>query len=150
MVMVESHDMEDGVGTEVSLSIAAEVVLLLDRVETAMIELGYSPRTCWEVRLVLEEAIVNGLKHGNGGDSSKGVRVRYLVRPEAVFAEIEDEGAGFDPSAVADPTTPENLERSCGRGLLLMRHYATWLRYHGRGNGLSLCKYRPVASDLAI
>jgi serine/threonine-protein kinase RsbW len=132
--------MDGGVGIEVGLSIAAEVVPLLDQVEAAMIELSYSPRTCWELRLILEEAIVNGLKHGNSGDLSKQVRVRYLVRPEAVFVDVEDDGPGFDPSAVADPTAPENLERPCGRGLLLMRHYATWLRYHGRGNRLSLCK----------
>jgi serine/threonine-protein kinase RsbW len=147
---MESHGMDSGVAIEVSLSIAAEVVPLLDQVVAAMDELGYPSRTCWELRLILEEAIVNGLKHGNGGDLSKQVRVRYQVRPEAVFAEVEDDGPGFDPSAVPDPTAPENLDRSCGRGLLLMRHYATWLRYHGRGNRLSLCKCRPVAMDLAI
>ena len=150
VVRMESHGMDSDVGTEVILTSAAEVVPLLDRVETAMIELGYPSRTCWELRLVLEEAIVNGLKHGNRGDASKQVRVRYLVRSEGVFADVEDEGPGFDPSAVADPTDPENLERPCGRGLLLMRHYATWMRYHGRGNRLSLCKCRPVATDVAI
>lgn len=150
MTRMESHGMDGGGGTERSLSRAAEVVPLLDQVEAAMIESGYPPRTCWEVRLVLEEAIVNGLKHGNGGDPSKEVRVRYLVRAEAVFAEVEDEGPGFDPSEVADPTDPENVQRPCGRGLLLMRHYATWLHYHGRGNRLSLCKYRPDASGLPI
>jgi serine/threonine-protein kinase RsbW len=150
MARVESHGMDGGTGTERSLSRAAEVVPLLDEVAAAMIEYGYPQRTCWEVRLILEEAIVNGLKHGNGGDPSKQVRVRYLVQSEAVFAEVEDEGPGFDPSEVADPTDPENWQRPSGRGLLLMRHYATWLRYHGRGNRLSLCKYRPDVPGLPI
>jgi serine/threonine-protein kinase RsbW len=145
--MVESDWTDDSVGIEIGLSVSAEVVPLLDQVEAAMAEQGYPSRTCWELRLVLEEAIVNGLKHGNGGDPAKQVRVRYMVRPEAVFADVEDEGAGFNPSTVADPTDPHNWERPSGRGLLLMRHYATWLRYHGRGNRLSLCKCRPAAAD---
>jgi hypothetical protein len=60
-----------------------------------------------------------------------------------VLAEVEDEGPGFDPAAVPDPTDPEYLERPCGRGLLLMHHYLTWLCYLGSGNLVTLCKRRP-------
>ena len=134
---------DEGPWTRVCLSRSEEVVPLLDRVEAEMVEQGYPARACFEMRLVLEEAIVNGIKHGNGGDPTKRVRVRYRVAPEAVRADVEDEGPGFDRSEVPDPTAPENLERSCGRGLLLMRHYSTWLRYHGRGNRLSICKSHP-------
>jgi serine/threonine-protein kinase RsbW len=142
--------MDSGVGTEMSLSSTAEVAPLLDRVMATMVEHGYPRRTCFELRLVLEEAIVNGLKHGNGGDPSKQVRVHYLVRPDAVFADVKDEGPGFNPSTVADSTDPDNWERPCGRGLLLMRHFATWLCYNGRGNHLSLCKCHPSPPSLAI
>jgi serine/threonine-protein kinase RsbW len=130
---------------EVSLRRSEEVSPLLDDVIAGMAGHGYPPRTCWEWRLALEEAVVNGLRHGNGGDPAKRVRVRYLIGPEAVLAEVEDEGPGFDPAAVPDPTTPENLERACGRGLLLMRHFTSWLAYYGRGNLLTLCKYRTPA-----
>jgi serine/threonine-protein kinase RsbW len=96
------------------------------------------------VRLALEEAVVNGLRHGNGGDSSKRVRVRYRVDAETLLVEVKDEGAGFDADAVPDATLPENLDRPGGRGLLLMRHFMTWVRYHGCGNRVTLCK-RPTA-----
>jgi serine/threonine-protein kinase RsbW len=129
-----------GPWSQVSLRRGDEVVPLLDQVEAAMTELGYPPRDAMGLRLALEEAIVNGLRHGNGGDPSKQVVVRYSVGPEEMLGEVEDEGPGFDPERVPDPTAPENLDKSSGRGLLLMRHFTTWLRYHGRGNRVTLCK----------
>jgi serine/threonine-protein kinase RsbW len=126
------------------LSCSADVVPFLDHVEAAMAAQAYPTRTCWEVRLILGEAITNGLRHGNRGDPSRKVRVVYRVLPEAVLANVEDEGPGFDPAAFPDPTAPENWERPCGQGLLLMRHFSTSLRFHGRGNRVSLCKCRPT------
>jgi serine/threonine-protein kinase RsbW len=96
------------------------------------------------VRLALEEAVVNGLRHGNQGDPSKCVRVLYRVAPEAVLAEVQDEGAGFDPARVPDPTLPENVDRPGGRGLVLMRHFMTWVEFSARGNRVTLCKRRSV------
>jgi serine/threonine-protein kinase RsbW len=129
-----------GPWSQVSLRRGDEVVPVLDRVAAAMTELGYPPRAVLGLRLALEEAIVNGLRHGNGGDPAKQVVVRYAVGPEEVLGEVEDEGPGFDPERVPDATAPENLDRSSGRGLLLMRRFTTWLRYHGRGNRVTLCK----------
>jgi serine/threonine-protein kinase RsbW len=132
---------------EVSLRRSAELEPFLDVVTGALTGLGYSPQDQFGVRLALEEAIVNGLRHGNGGDPRKRVRVRYRVRAEALLAEVEDEGPGFDLDDVPDPTLAENLLHSGGRGLLLMRHFMTWVRYHGRGNRVTLCK-RPTAGPL--
>ena len=128
--------------TEVELRRSAELGPLLEQVVAAMVAQDYSRRTCWEMRLALEEAIVNGLRHGNRFDPTKRVLVSYHVGPSAVLAEVEDEGPGFDPADVPDPTDPEHLERPCGRGLLLMRHYLTWLCYRGGGNHVTLCKQR--------
>jgi serine/threonine-protein kinase RsbW len=127
---------------EAYLRQATQVAPLLDAVVAAMCEVGFPGARCRELRLALEEAVVNGLRHGNGDDPAKRVRVRYRVGPEAVIAEVEDEGPGFDPARVPDPTAVENLDKPSGRGLFLMRHYTDWLCYHGRGNHLTLCKYR--------
>ena len=129
--------------TEVELRRSAELEPLLEQVVAAMVAQDYSRRTCWEMRLALEEAIVNGLRHGNRFDPTKRVLVSYHVGPSAVLAEVEDEGPGFDPADGPDPTDPEHLERPCGRGLLLMHHYLTWLCYLGSGNLVTLCKRRP-------
>ena len=82
----------------------------------------------------MEEALVNAIKHGNSGDSSKKIRVDYTVTDSEIWIRIEDEGEGFDPESVPDPTSPEFLERPCGRGLMLMRHYMSEIKYEGRGN----------------
>jgi serine/threonine-protein kinase RsbW len=117
---------------------------LLDALTAALAGLGYSPEDRFGVRLALEEAVVNGLRHGNGGDPGKCVRVRYHVNAEGLLAEVRDEGRGFDPGAVPDPALPENWDRPGGRGLFLMRHYMTWVYYHGRRNRVFLYK-RPTA-----
>jgi serine/threonine-protein kinase RsbW len=132
---------------EVHLRRPEEVAPFLDHLAAVLSALNYSPRDSLGVRLSLEEAIVNGLSHGNGGDATKSVRVRYHVTSDDVLAEVEDEGPGFDPERVADPARPENLERLRGRGLLLMRHYMTWVRFLGRGNRVVL--YKRAASESA-
>jgi serine/threonine-protein kinase RsbW len=132
----------EGPCREVSLRRAEEVAPLVEDLAAALADLGYPHRDCLGVRLALEEAVVNGLRHGNGGDPSKCVKVRYRVGPEAVLAEVEDEGPGFDPSRVPDPTRPEHLARPGGRGLLLMRHFMTRVEFGGRGNRVTLCKRR--------
>jgi serine/threonine-protein kinase RsbW len=131
-----------GPWSQVSLRRGDQVVPVLDQVEAAMTELGYPPLDVMGLRLALQETILNALRHGNGGDPAKQVVVRYAVGPGEMLAEVEDEGPGFHPERVPDPRAPENLEKECGRGLLLMRHFTTWLRYHGRGNRVTLCKRR--------
>jgi serine/threonine-protein kinase RsbW len=127
---------------EARLRLAEEVVPVREDVMAVLAEQGYPARDRAALRLALEEAIVNGLRHGNQGDPAKCVRVRYRVTADALLAEVEDEGPGFDPDGVPDPTRDENLERPGGRGLLLIRHFMTWVRFSGRGNRVTLCKHR--------
>src|SRR5262245_58616695 len=96
---------------------------LVERVGAAMASAGFPNGDVFAVRLALEEAVVNAIKHGHQHDPSKVVRVAYRISPQRVELEIEDEGPGFRPDDVPDPLEPENLERSCGRGVFLMRHY---------------------------
>jgi serine/threonine-protein kinase RsbW len=124
------------------LSSMNSVMPLVEAIAAAMAAAGYSERDVFGVRLALEEAIVNGIKHGNRNDPAKRVRVAYWLTPERFLAEVEDEGSGFNPETVPDPTALENLDRPCGRGLLLMRCYTTWMRFNDRGNRVTLCKQR--------
>jgi serine/threonine-protein kinase RsbW len=129
----------------VAVRLAAEVQGVLEALTVAMAGHGYSANDIFGVKLSVDEAMVNGLKHGNGYDPTRAVRVRYHVGTDEVIAEVEDEGPGFDPADVADPLDPENVERPCGRGLLLMRRYMSWVRYEGRGNRVVLGKRRSLA-----
>jgi serine/threonine-protein kinase RsbW len=125
-----------------SLSCPGEVVPTVEAVVAAMAAAGYAEKDLFAMRLALEEALVNGIKHGNQGDPARRVFVRYRVGPEQALVEVEDQGPGFDPAGVPDPLAPGGLERPGGRGLLLMRAYLTWVRYNDRVNAVTLCKSR--------
>lgn len=117
------------------------MAVAIEAVVTAMTDLGYPPKDVFGTRLALEEAICNAIKHGHQHDPNKAVEVRYCIRADHFLFEVEDQGPGFDPSQVPDPTAPENLERPCGRGLLLIGHYAAWVRYNPKGNCVTFCIY---------
>lgn len=108
---------------------------------------GNSEREVFGIRLALEEAIVNAIRHGHGYDPAKTVRFRYLLAPEGLHAEVCDEGPGFDPDRLPDPLALENLERPGGRGVFLMRHYMTHVQYDPPGNRVSLFKASAPANE---
>ena len=96
----------------------------------------------FSVHLAVEEAIVNAIKHGNRHDASKQVRVACRVTPEKFWIEIIDEGSGFDPDQLPDPTADENLECPCGRGVLLMRNFMTRVEFSEQGKRVVMEKHR--------
>jgi serine/threonine-protein kinase RsbW len=124
------------------LSSSAEIQRILTAVIEEMRGAGYRDHDLFSVRLGLEEALCNAIKHGNGEDPCKEVKVTYSVAADKVLAEIEDQGPGFNPEQIPDPLAEENLERPSGRGMLLMRAYMTWIKYNPRGNCVTLCKCR--------
>jgi serine/threonine-protein kinase RsbW len=119
-----------------------EMTRVMRAVIAAMQGAGYHEKDLFGMHIALEEAIVNAVKHGHHGDSTQPVWVSCRVGAQRVLAAVEDRGSGFDPRQVADPRTAENLERPSGRGLLLMRHYMTSVRFNARGNRVILCKCR--------
>lgn len=78
------------------------------------------------VGLALRESVVNAIRHGNGNDRHKRVHVELATLDEAtpgVWIRVRDEGPGFDPSVLPDPLAPENLLKSSGRGIFLIRSF---------------------------
>jgi serine/threonine-protein kinase RsbW len=94
------------------------------------------------VHLAVEEAMVNAILHGNRLDQSKQVRIAYRLAPDRLWIEISDEGNGFDPDSVPDPTRPENLPHSTGRGVLLMRNFMSKVEFSDRGKRVVMEKKR--------
>lgn len=89
-------------------------------------------------RVGLTEALSNAMMYGNAHDPAKRVRVEVTVRGDSILARITDQGVGFDPCAVPDPTCPENLMKPGGRGLFLMRQLLDEVRYNELGNQVTL------------
>ncbi len=101
---------------------------------------GFDEDAVFALRLGLEEALVNAIRHGNKGDRDKKVKVRYLVNPQQVDIYITDQGDGFNPGEIPDPTSRENLERPNGRGILLMRAYMNLVEYDRKGSTVHITK----------
>src|SRR5262245_23789541 len=124
----------------------AEARRVQSLIEEALLASAYSEHDIFSIKLALEEALVNAIKHGNQMDPDKRVFVSFQVTPQRFDIRITDEGQGFNPEDVPDPTAIENIERPCGRGLLLMRGFMTVVEYHGKGNCVSMAKVRDDAS----
>lgn len=92
-------------------------------------------------RVALTEALSNAMLYGNASDPTKRVQLDVQLFQGRVVACVRDQGNGFDPEAVEDPTLPENLTRPGGRGLFLMRKLLDEVRYNARGNAVTLVMY---------
>ena len=131
---------------------------------------GWSDRDRWQFAMALDEALVNAMHHGNlevdsslrdcenGTDYYETIRCRKSqspfchrrVRVEAEFSEqhvcvqISDDGSGFDPSKIGDPTLESNLHRVHGRGLFLIRSFMDQVAHNQVGNQITMTKLRKV------
>ena len=103
---------------------------------------NYDEHSSFSIRLAMEEGLSNAIKHGSRMDPSKHVSLDYEVTPRRVEIVITDEGEGFDPQAVPDPTRDENLEKPSGRGIMLMRAFMDTVDFSERGNSVRLVKER--------
>jgi serine/threonine-protein kinase RsbW len=107
----------------------------------------FSEKELFAIKMALEEALVNAIKHGNQLDPDKSVHLHYSIKPGRFDIQITDEGPGFNPSDVPDPTLPENIERPCGRGLLLIRCYMTEVNFINAGRTIKMSKIKATPSD---
>lgn len=88
--------------------------------------------------LAVVEGVNNAIVHGNKMVSEKKVTISYEVASNRISFTIRDEGQGFDHTLLPDPTTPENIERTHGRGVFLMKHLTDELAFSDMGNEVKL------------
>jgi serine/threonine-protein kinase RsbW len=107
---------------------------------------GFDEETIFAIRISLEEAIVNAIRHGNRMDASKQVHIESQVSRGRCEITVEDEGTGFERKRIPDPTSTENLCRPNGRGILLIESYMTNVRWERGGRRVWMVKEAaPVA-----
>lgn len=90
--------------------------------------------------IALDEAFVNAVKHGNKYDVKKLVKVSAEVSVREARFTVEDEGEGFDVSAIPNPLDPENLFKTSGRGVLIIHNVMDEVKYNERGNRVEMIK----------
>ncbi len=88
--------------------------------------------------LSVVECVNNAIVHGNKLDPDKKVHIHYAINNQRIEVTISDEGDGFDPDNLPDPTAEENLEKDCGRGIFLMRHLADELSFSDKGRSVTM------------
>ena len=97
-----------------------------------------SPDLHCNILVSLTEAVNNAIIHGNRGDESKNVLIQFKRIKNLIAIRVSDEGGGFDPQKIPDPTTPENLTRCGGRGVFLMHQLSDQICYHNNGSTVEM------------
>ncbi len=110
--------------------------------------MGYDQAACFAVRTALEEVVSNATHHGNNDDPDRKVTIECSADPAAVVIEVQDEGLGFDPRSVPDPTRPENVDIPSGRGIMIMQVYMTEVEFRPPGHLVRMI-YRRRPRDLS-
>jgi len=135
--------------TTVRLVISSEV-RLVDVVHAASEAMagvaGFDTDDALNVGIAVREAVINAIVHGNRMDRSRKVEVSLEARPRSIRARVRDHGAGFDSGTTPDPTVGENLMRTSGRGILVMRAFVDSVDFRfreGRGMEVTLKKVLP-------
>ena len=132
----------ESVQEKLSISRIEDVPDTEQRILDAASEQGYGEPDCFAIKLALEEALANAIKHGNRSDPAKSVEVSYEIDKDSVRVTICDQGPGFSPDELPDPTLDENLAKPFGRGVMLMRTYMSDISFNTSGNCVTMVKRR--------
>ena len=101
---------------------------------------GFGDETIYAVDLAIRESVANAVKHGNKFDEAKNVEVKFEDAGSALEITVRDHGTGFTVNDVPDPTDPENLLKSNGRGILFMNSFMDKLEWENHPSGGMIVK----------
>jgi len=95
----------------------------------------------FDIRLSLEEVLINAIKYGNGSDERLSVTIDITLDAKKIVVTVEDRGEGFDYANMPDPTKEENLLKTGGRGIFLVNHLMDETEFNKKGNRITMTKY---------
>ena len=131
-----------GLEAELTMHLPSDVGLIEEAVELIArhLEAHFVDRRTirFNCRVALSEALANAIVCGNLSDPSKHVAVRVQFGKTAIEMEVADEGAGFRPEQLPDPTAPEHLSSPDGRGIFLIRRLMDEVRFNDKGNAICM------------
>ena len=113
----------------------------------ALAKCAWSQDDQFAIRMAVEEALMNAIKHGNESNPEKPVNVILKFSETLFYGKITDQGTGFDPDCICDPTTDDNVDKPCGRGVMLMKNFVDTVSYNAAGNEVEMTKQRSSASS---
>jgi len=107
-------------------------------IDEATAVIGISQDNYGKILVSAMEAVNNAILHGNRSDPGKIVDIEIISKKDELKIKVTDQGPGFKPEKVPDPTTPENIEELNGRGIYLMKHLADKIEYNEKGNSVTM------------
>lgn len=108
--------------------------LVEGKVDEIMLTLGINKDEYGRILVATMEAVNNAIVHGNQYDKKKDVYISFEYDRKDFIVKVKDQGIGFNPECVPDPTSPENIENLRGRGVFLMKHLADNIGFNDTGN----------------
>ena len=96
---------------------------------------GVADEAAFGIDMAVREAVTNAMVHGNKEDEAKTIEVTLNCLGNALEIEVKDQGEGFDPTSVPDPTDPANIMKTSGRGIFLMRSFMDEVQWTNRPEG---------------
>jgi serine/threonine-protein kinase RsbW len=144
---MERADLAEGTTSRVSLTLESSIASV-NAIEATAQEYasaaGFSPDIASHLSMVAGEAAANAVIHGNKYDPAKHVTATFEITDSALTIKVADQGEGVDPDSIPDPLAPENLLRSSGRGVFLMRAFMDEVHFRrlDPGTEITLVKHR--------
>ncbi|ABF41318.1 putative anti-sigma regulatory factor, serine/threonine protein kinase [Candidatus Koribacter versatilis Ellin345] len=130
-------------GVTITLKAAeSEVSPVVDQIMHMVNETGCcAPGKELDVEIALREALANAIKHGANGDPSKTVECRVSCGDSGILIVVRDPGPGFDPAAIPDPLSSENIFSNHGRGIFLINKLMDEVKFEKNGTEIHMRKY---------
>ena len=122
-------------------SIVENIQIVESFIDNAKESYNFNDDIYGNIMIAVTEAVNNAIVHGNGEDVEKNVLLTLDVNESTLKFMIQDQGVGFDPHELPDPTAPSNLEKPGGRGIFLMKHLADEVSFDDEGRIVKLVFY---------
>jgi len=116
----------------------ANLTIVENAIDEATSTIGISQDNYGKILVSAMEAVNNAIVHGNKSNPEKVVDIEISYNENELNIQVTDEGPGFRPDLVPDPTAPENIEELNGRGIYLMSHLADKIEYNPKGNSVKM------------
>jgi serine/threonine-protein kinase RsbW len=116
----------------------SNIGIVENAVDTITRDAGINKENYGKILVSVMEAVNNAIIHGNKSDETKYVDIKIILENSVLSVTVEDQGKGFIPADVPDPTEPKNIERVNGRGVFLMNRLADEIEFNKKGNSVTM------------
>jgi len=134
--MGESFKVKETLTTDIK-----KIIPFATRIAGQVLVLTGSDEEAFNVKLALEEALTNAMRHGNALDAALKVTISIQADEEKIVLDVHDQGKGFDYQCLPDPTAAAHVDKPSGRGIFLMRNLMDKLEFYDGGRGIKMVKY---------